>query len=112
MDASKKISKIVEQLTLLIIDNHSDSIVVKVDKKESEFDIEIKTDKFDEKMLSNLSHIPFRRNEIIEEYGWELLGDDSSFNESLHLIGSLVDNLEIKNEDEFGVIRLKRYEKA
>ena len=41
-----------------------------------------------------------------------ILGDDSSFNESLHLIGSLVDNLEIKNEDEFGVIRLKRYEKA
>lgn len=110
MQENQKICKIVNELTLYILENVSGNINVDIKELADEVIITIVTDLLDEETKEFLSNqLSADRNFEIEEYGWELMGEGDS-DDDLELIGNLINEVSITEENGKSVITLIRYE--
>ena len=108
MQENHKICKIISELTLYILEHISGNINIDIKEENNKYIIKIVTDEFNEESLKFIKkRLVADRNYSIEEYGWELVGEGDS-DDDLELIGSLVDEASIINEDNKTIIMLVR----
>ena len=110
MQENQKICKIINELSLYILENVSGTLNIDVKEFSEETIITFTTDMIDEETKEFLlSQLSADRSLEIEEYGWELMGEGDS-DDDLELIASLVDEVSITEENNKTVITLIRYE--
>ncbi len=104
----KKIGKIIDELTMFLLIHKCNDININVhtgsDYDKLTFKFIKPTDELVDLLVETLSQ---EREETIEEYGWELLGENDC-SCSLNLIGMCLDSCEFKTEDDLTVIEMIR----
>ncbi|MGM9969274.1 MAG: hypothetical protein ACI35S_02645 [Anaeroplasma sp.] len=109
MQENQKISKIINELSLYFFDNISFNLNIEVKEYDEEVVITFITELLDEETQKFLyDQLSEERNYEIENYGWELVGEGDS-GDDLELIGTLVDEMNITEENGKSVITLVRY---
>ena len=110
MQRNQKICKIIEELSLYLMDCGIYDLNIDI-KQDDERDV--LTFSFnetnDEVKDFILSKIKGERDIEIEEYGWELMGEGAS-DDDLGIINALVDEIDYNDSDNKTVIRMIRYE--
>lgn len=110
MQRNQKICKIIEELSLYLMDNYIYDLNIDIKQYD---DKDILTFKFNETNQEVkefiLSKIKGERDIEIEEYGWELMGEGAS-DDDLGIINALVDEIEYDDNDNKTIIRMIRYE--
>ena len=110
MHENQKICKIISEISLYILENVSGNLNVDVKELGEEVIITFVTDLIDPETKNFLmSQLSADRNIEIEEYGWELMGEGDS-DDDLELVGNLINELSIQEENGKTVITLVRYE--
>ncbi|MBQ3253479.1 MAG: hypothetical protein IJA65_02895 [Acholeplasmatales bacterium] len=110
MQENQKICKIISEISLYILENVSGNLNVDVKELGEEVIITFVTDLIDPETKNFLmSQLSADRNIEIEEYGWELMGEGDS-DDDLELVGNLINELSIQEENGKTVITLVRYE--
>lgn len=110
MQENQKICKIISEISLYILENVSGNLSVDVKELGEEVIITFVTDLIDPETKDFLmSQLSADRNIEIEEYGWELMGEGDS-DDDLELVGNLINELSIQEENGKTVITLVRYE--
>ena len=110
MQRNNKICKIIEEMSLFLMDSgyYSFSIDIKQGKKESI--ITFTTDELDEEVKDYIiEKLSEPREEEVEEYSWMLMGEGSAADD-LDIIGMLVDSVNIKNENNKSIVEVIRDE--
>lgn len=110
MQRNQKICKIIEELSLYLMDNGIYDLNIDI-KQDDEKDILtfVFNEINDEVKTFILSKIKGERDIEIEEYGWELMGEGAS-DDDLGIINALVDKIDYDENDNKTVIRMIRYE--
>jgi hypothetical protein len=107
---NNKICKIVEEMSLFLMDNgyHSFNIDIKQDEDMSKitFTTEELDKEVEEYIIEKLSE---PREEEVEEYSWMLMGEGSAADD-LDIIGMLVDRVTIRNENNKSIVEVIRDE--
>ncbi|MCQ2406385.1 MAG: hypothetical protein MJ067_04135 [Oscillospiraceae bacterium] len=110
MQRNQKICKLIEELSLYILENHSSSINIDIreeDKKDViTFTTDILSDKTESFLRENI--VPKRLCEV-EEYAWELMGEGAS-DDDFKIVSALINEVSFENSDNKTIIRLVRYE--
>lgn len=110
MQRNQKICKIIEELSLYLMDMGIYNL--NIDIKQDD-DKDVLTFSFnecnDEVKDFILSKIKGERDIEIEEYGWELMGEGAS-DDDLGIINALVDEINYDDNDNKTIIRMIRYE--
>lgn len=110
MQENQKICKIISEISLYILENVSGNLNVDVKELGEEVIITFVTDLIDPETKDFLmSQLSADRNIEIEEYGWELMGEGDS-DDDLELVGNLINELSIQEENGKTIITLVRYE--
>lgn len=111
MQRNQKICKLIEEFSLFILENHSNNLNIDVKEIENKTVVKFTTDLMNNELLDFIkTNIKPERLLEVEEYGWELMGEGSS-DDDLPLVGNLIDNIEIENNDNQTIITMYRYEK-
>lgn len=110
MEEKNKIGKIVEEMTLYLLDldicSFDFNLCLSLDKTEIVFKInELDCDVENELKKS----ICAKRDRIIEEYSWQLMGEGNAL-DSFELISSLIDDCKFERNDKYFVVRMVRYQ--
>ena len=110
MQRNSKICKIVEEMSLFLMDNGYYNLSIDIKREDKESIITFITDELDievnEYIVEKLSE---PREEEVEEYSWMLMGEGSAADD-LDIIGLLVDKVSIKNENNKSIIEVIRDE--
>ncbi|MFV0424855.1 MAG: hypothetical protein ACK5K7_04755 [Bacilli bacterium] len=104
----KKIGKIIDELTTFLLKKKCNDIEIKVHKDTTNtqltFQFQFNNSKILELLEETLSQ---ERDECIEEYGWELLGENDCSGE-LNLVGMCMDSFDVEINDDIAKIFLTR----
>ncbi len=105
----KKNSKIVDELTTFLLKNGCNKITIELDYEIKKSTIVVKVNNLSPDLIELLTQTCTQERDLsIEEYGWELLGEND-FSAELNLIGMLIDEFNIKNKDKSSILTLTRY---
>lgn len=106
----KKITRIIDEMTYVIMKSGSKDMEVKV-KREEDFTtiyiFDYNTKYSDEDIYELDKVLNIQRQCEIEGYYWELVGEDNDGDE-LFLVGSMIDNAEVKKMGEHLYIKMIR----
>jgi hypothetical protein len=101
-----KNAKIVEEIFAYLLEKGCPKINVSLEIKDKETTFIVIID-YNEKLLKKLkSDIYCCRDQELEEYGWELMGENEC--EELHTLGMLIDNYETTVENDLVTIVFHR----
>ena len=110
MQRNNKICKIVEEMSLFLMDNGYYNLSIDIKREDVESIITFTTDILDkeveEYIIEKLSE---PREEEVEEYSWMLMGEGSAADD-LDIIGNLVDSVSIRNTNDKSIIEVIRDE--
>jgi hypothetical protein len=107
---NNKICKIVEEMSLFLMDNGYYDISIDIKREDIESIITFTTDILDEEVSEYIiEKLSEPREEEVEEYSWMLMGEGSSADD-LDIIGNLVDSVNITNLNEKSIIKVIRDE--
>ena len=108
MQENQKISKIINEFSLFILENHSDNFKFSLNLIDNEFVLTFVTDKIEGKLRDKLENELIPEHDYdLEEYGWEICGDGNG-TDDLVLIGSLIDSVEYEDTDTETTVIMKR----
>jgi hypothetical protein len=97
----KKVTLIVNELLTLLLLNGAEDVDVKVNRLEDRTEITLfqPKSKYDDEFIHRLRHnLNTQRQYEVEGYYWQLVGETDSSDE-LHLVGAMVDEAIIENND-------------
>jgi RNA-binding protein YhbY len=101
-------SKIIKQLSLYLMLHGVNDFNLSFSSNSKDVTFIISSKLFTEKVIKEMKDKLSRKREIeVEVYGWELLGDTDTKNQ-LDILGALIDEVEVKKENDQFVIFLKR----
>ena len=101
-----KNAKIVEEIFAYLLEKGCPKINVLLEIKETETTFTVVLD-YNERLMKKLKKdIYCCRDQELEEYGWELMGENEC--EELHTLGMLIDNYETSVEDDVVTIVFHR----
>lgn len=104
----KKIGKVIDELTTYLLKKSCEDIEIKIKKEAKAIELIFSFSFPDPKILDILEEtLSQERDESIEEYGWELLGENDCSGE-LNLIGMCMDNFEVEVVGNNATIHLTR----
>ncbi|QGU96597.1 hypothetical protein GOM49_17225 [Clostridium bovifaecis] len=109
----KKVSKIVDELIEFCFLHSTEKVNVTVENKKDRFEIIAHSDNVncsDEKVERLKELLSVQRQNEIEEYYWQLAGEDEH-NGEFSLVGMMVDEAEVKFTCPSLTIKLVRYKK-
>jgi hypothetical protein len=107
---NNKICKIVEELSLFLMDNGYYSFSIDIKQEEMMSKITFTTETLDEKVIEYIiEKLSEPREEEVEEYSWMLMGEGSAADD-LDIIGVLVDSVTVRNENEKTIVEVIRDE--
>ena len=110
MEENQKISRIIEQFSLYLLDNAIDNFTFKIKKTRKLTSLLFECDKPDEEMLQEINNtFKLERRSELETYGWELIGQGNADSE-LSLLGMLVNYFTYYLRDGNVYFNLVRYE--
>ena len=110
MQRNNKICKIIEELSLFLMDNGYYNLSIDVKRYDVESIITFTTDELDKEVSDYIIEMLSEpREEEVEEYSWMLMGEGSAADE-LDVIGMLVDSVRINNENNKSIIEVIRDE--
>lgn len=110
MQRNSKICKIVEEMSLFLMDNGYYSISIDIKRDDIESIITFTTDILDEEVKDYIiEKLSEPREEEVEEYSWVLMGEGSAADD-LDIIGNLVDSVSIRNTNDKSIIEVIRDE--
>lgn len=110
MQRNNKICKIVEEMSLFLMDNGYYDITIDIKRENIESIITFTTPLLDEEVKEYIiEKLSEPREEEVEEYSWMLMGEGSAADD-LDIIGNLVDSVSITNENEKSIIKVIRDE--
>ncbi len=90
----KKIGKIIDELTTFLLKKKCNDIKIEIHKTTEQTQLIFNFKFNDEKIITLLDDtLSQERDETLEEYGWELLGENDCSGE-LNLVGMCVDTFE------------------
>jgi len=105
----KKVSKSFDELLTFLLMKEYDKIACEINFLDDKIIIILKIDNLRKEDCVILSEaLSNERNESLEEFGWELLGESEDSTE-LELIGALFDEFELEIDNETTTIELTRY---
>lgn len=100
--------KIIDEIILLLFHKGHHKFDFSLDYTEEESLITVRLDDPEKKILAKLEkEIHIERDEELEDYGWELLGECSDHRETMCL-GMLVDSMDLNYEGDKAIIVLHR----
>lgn len=108
---TKKISKIVDELTTLLLKDDTDEVDFKIKKEEDKTIVNIvdyNTKYSDEDVIDLLECFNVQRQHEIEEQYWQLVGESDNDSE-LTIIGAMIDESNVYIKDNNLHIELIRY---
>ncbi len=104
----KKIGKVIDELTTFLLKKKCDDIEIKIKKHSDKVELVFGFTYTDEKIITLLEEtLSQERDESLEEYGWELLGENDCSGE-LNLIGMCMDNFDVEITGSKALIVLTR----
>lgn len=106
----KKITRIVDEMTYLLMKNGSQDMEVKIKKDKDSttiYIVDYNTKYSDEDIYELDKVLNIQRQCEIEGYYWELVGEDNDGDE-LFLVGSMIDSAEVKKMGEHLYIKINR----
>lgn len=104
----KKIGKIIDELTVYLLKKGIHNIDINIDYTMNAYKITFKVERLSEKMTELLDEtLHQEHDESIEEYGWELLGENDCSCE-LNLIGICIDDCIIDHQGEYTIITMEK----
>ncbi|MFV0499298.1 MAG: hypothetical protein ACK5NF_04605 [Bacilli bacterium] len=104
----KKIGKIIDELTTYLLKKNCNNIDISIKKSEEEVHLIFNFDFICSKLIDMLEEtLSQERDESMEEYGWELLGENDCSGE-LNLIGMCIDDLNVEIDGNHARIELIR----
>lgn len=110
MEENQKISKIISEFNLFLLDLGINKIEIDVQKQENQTILSFSCEAISENILKEMStKLSKKRDSSFELYGWELIGQADS-DEELGLIGSLVDEFSYQQTEERVYFKMVRYE--
>ena len=105
----KKVSKSFDELITFLLMKEYDKIICEINSLDDRIVITLKVNNLREDDCEVLSDaLSSERNESLEEFGWELLGESEDSTE-LELIGALFDEFELDLDNGTTTIELTRY---
>lgn len=108
----KKVSKIVEELTIFFFGIGATDMISSIKRDGNEVNIFFRTNydkKFESKLEGMQEMLQEHRDEGMEDVYWELIGSgDPGETSQLLLIGIMVDSARVKREGDFVLIELKK----
>ena len=109
MEEKNKIGKIIEEMTLYLLDLDVCSFDFSLCSTSNKTEISFKIDKLDSNVEAEIKNtICAKRDRIIEEYSWQLMGEGDACDSS-SLISSLIDECSFEKNNDLFVIRLVIY---
>ena len=106
----EKISKIIEEYSLFIMVNHGYDLNIDIKNIDKKIYLTFESSRLDDEVLDFIVNaIECKRDEEIEEYGWELMGEGAS-DDDLDIVGSLIDEFEYEQLENKTIVRMIRYE--
>lgn len=110
MQRNQKICKIVEEMSLYILENSSSNLNIDIRQSEHQTVLTFVMDKCSEAVKDfMLGKIKGERDKEIEEYGWELMGEGAS-DDDLGIINCLIDEISYEERGDKSVVRMVRNE--
>lgn len=110
MQKNQKICKIIEELSLYILENSSSNLNIDIQQKNNQTILTFIMDKCQDNIKEFiLSKIKGERDKEIEEYGWELMGEGAS-DDDLGIINCLVDDISYVESGDKSIVRMVRNE--
>ncbi len=110
MEENQKISKIISEFNLFLLDLGKNKIEIDVQKQGKQTILLFSCEWISEDILKEMSmKLSKKRDSSFELYGWELIGQADS-DEELGLIGSLVDEFSYQQTEERVHFKMVRYE--
>ncbi len=110
MQKNQKICKIIEELSLYILENSSSNLNIDIQQKNNQTILTFIMDKCQAHIKEFiLSKIKGERDKEIEEYGWELMGEGAS-DDDLGIINCLVDEISYVESGDKSIVRMVRNE--
>lgn len=101
-------SKIIKQLSLYLMLHGINDFNLSFASNSKDVTFTLTSKLFTEKIIREMKEKLSRKREIeVEVYGWELLGDTDTKNQ-LDILGALIDEVDVKKENDQFVIFLKR----
>lgn len=95
----KLITKIIRELSMFLMLHGYEQFSIETDKEKTLTTFRVKVKKLDDKTKNTMLEKLNREREIeIETYGWQLVGDLDQKSE-LEIVGSLVDDAKIEEEN-------------
>lgn len=110
---TKKISRIVDELTTLFLKNDTDEVHFKIKRETHQTTIEIigyRTHLDDEYINQLRQTLNIQRQWEIEEYYWQLTGE-TDYDEELTLVGAMIDEAVVEKREGNLYMNLIRYHK-
>lgn len=105
---NKKMGKIIDEMIIYLMDKKINDIKIHITNDEITTIIEIKFLRPDDVIIDCIKQeLHFHRERELEEYGWELLGEDDHSCE-MNLVGILVDEVIYQDREGYFSIRLIR----
>ena len=110
MQGNHKISKIIEEFSLYILENSSSNLNIDLRHDDNKTILTFTLYNVEENIKAFiLDHIKGERDREIEEYGWELMGEGDS-DDDLGIINALIDEINVSESEEKTIIRMVRNE--
>lgn len=108
MQENQKISRIINEFSLFILENHSDNFNFSINLIDSTFVLKFTTDRIEGELREKLETELIPEHDFdLEEYGWEICGDGDG-TDDLALIGALIDSVEYVDTDKETSVIMKR----
>lgn len=110
MQENHKLCKIIEEFSLFLLEEGVSCLEIKLKKEENKTTFIFICEKLSAKALSYLmEEFKIKRQEAIELYGWELIGQGDLDNE-LSIVSSLLNYMTFYERDNRTYFNLVRYE--
>lgn len=111
MEENQKICRIVEEFSLFLLENSVDVLNIKIKKLDNKVILIFMCDIINKELLNELVDVfKFKRQEAIEIYGWELIGQ-GDLDHELNLVSTLINYFTYYIYDDKVYFNLVRYEK-
>ncbi len=109
-ESIKKLTKIIDELTTVFLKNKASKIDIKLKKNTSEYLLKFSVKGLDYQLFfldDFVEELDKKREDNAEEYYWQLNGTNEDLGE-LHLIGMMIDDFQVKVEDDILILKIIR----
>ncbi len=109
-ESIKKLTKIIDELTTVFLRNKASKIDIKLRKNTNEYLLKFSVKGLDYQLFfldDFIEELDKKREDNAEEYYWQLNGTNENLGE-LHLIGMMIDDFQVKVEDDMLILKIIR----